>query len=726
MKYLIARKKGIEWSYSRMENRLCKIISTRNCLLLVTCLNLSACDFGSSGFDETTARVEAAPELLEDPDVGVDPLTPYSPPSVEGSQGDDVPANGAPDDDTPVDEPAGEDTPVDEPAGEDAPLDEPAGEDAPLDEPAGEDAPIDEPAGENEPVDEPLGENEPVDEPLGENEPVDEPPGDDPLPDDEAPDEMSDTVFSPSETDIRDRVSVYQEDGYAVTDVIRIDLKTVTADGICQEDDMSGCTLSDVMEDTDSRDDFKVDIKVHFSATDFADDGSMNNAELRQRGGGSRLAPQKSFRIKLDDADQLWRGERHLQLNKHPFENSRIRNKLSFDLMRTMPHIASFRTQFVNLWIDDGEGPVDYGLFTHVERADKRYLDRHGLDDDARLYKAEFFRFRESDRKTLLIDEDGKPLDKDLFESVLEIQNGKDHRNLIAMLEALHDPDQSFDSVMDRHFNENNVLTWIAMNLLIGQKDATRHNYFLYNPEDSETFYFLPWDYDYVFQEHEEPANEFTPDSLRARLRYGYAVGSRNEFLNSYYRRQGAHERIIAAADQLRETYLSDTTIAERATSLASITYPYVSAPPDIANNPFYSDRSSADFASKVAFNYDAMLNRFNVPLPPTMAEPILESENWLFSWIPAHELTGHELTYDLQIGTSPEFLPDDIAVLETGIENTGDVIEYRVDVERLPAGVEHYARLIARSVIQPERYWQVADNEIVIDDVTYYGVVKF
>jgi len=109
----------------------------------------------------------------------------------------------------------------------------------------------------------------------------------------------------------------------------------------------------------DKTDDHTVDINVHFQSDDFANDGSISNAELRLRGGGSRFAPQKSFRIKLDSKTDIWRGERYLQLNKHPFESSRIRNKLAMDIMAEIPNLPSVRTQFVNLWIDDGEGPVD-------------------------------------------------------------------------------------------------------------------------------------------------------------------------------------------------------------------------------------------------------------------------------------------------------------------------------------------------------------------------------
>ena len=66
---------------------------------------------------------------------------------------------------------------------------------------------------------------------------------------------------------------------------------------MCTSDDISGCTFDDVLADIDGDDDFTVDIPIKVVTADLPDDGSVSNAELRQRGGSSRLFPQKSFRI---------------------------------------------------------------------------------------------------------------------------------------------------------------------------------------------------------------------------------------------------------------------------------------------------------------------------------------------------------------------------------------------------------------------------------------------
>ena len=118
---------------------------------------------------------------------------------------------------------------------------------------------------------------------------------------------------------LEDVASLYEEDGYGEVDVVQFDVRTQTTRGTCEIDDYSGCTLDDVMADTQHNDAYTVDIPIHFVADGYPEDGTFTNAELRQRGGSTRQAPQKSFRIKLDEKDSLWRGERKVQLNKHPY-----------------------------------------------------------------------------------------------------------------------------------------------------------------------------------------------------------------------------------------------------------------------------------------------------------------------------------------------------------------------------------------------------------------------
>ncbi|KAG1707733.1 hypothetical protein GQR58_003383 [Nymphon striatum] len=158
--------------------------------------------------------------------------------------------------------------------------------------------------------------------------------------------------------------------------LLTVSVRTVIASGPCEIDNYDGCTLNDVLNDINSSDDFKPEIKIHFSSDDYPDDGLESNAELRQRGATSRYAPQKSFRIKLDKEAPLWRGEDRLQLLKSHNDFTRVRNKLSYDLFKSIPHLPSMRTQFVNLFIEDQGNSEDQGLYTQVEYVGKEVLTK--------------------------------------------------------------------------------------------------------------------------------------------------------------------------------------------------------------------------------------------------------------------------------------------------------------------------------------------------------------
>lgn len=537
----------------------------------------------------------------------------------------------------------------------------------------------------------------------------------------------AEAVFTPLPSDLGTVDNLFDRDGYENLDVIRIDLRTVTTPGTCVLGDESGCTLADVIGDTDNTDELKVDIPVHFSATDFADDGSVANAELRQRGGTTRQAPQKSFRVELDDKDALWRGERRLLLNKHPYENSRVRNKLSMQLMSEVPHLYSFRTQFANLFIDDGQGAVDYGLFTHVEDPGGRWLKRRGLNEDDRLYKTEFFRFSEREFEAIRVDENGAPINEAQFESLLEIENGDDHRALFKVMTALHDPERSFQSVLDEHFNRNNLATWLAVNILLHQTDAVTHNYILHNPAGTERFYFVPWDYDgTLFLEQEPPTDGYSNQALGKRLFYGYARNINNVVITEFLKLPGAHQLMLDAARFIQANYLTTERVDTLEMALRDLTAPYISRSPDVDNliNGF-NPASGPRFGAFIAGNLDALATRYSVPMPPTLLTPRQEGAQWVFEWERAFEVTGNGLSYELQISRSLNFAAGDIVLQRNGIADVGDTIVQRVDAAQLSPGV-HFVRVIARADNEPQRFWQVATNVVRQDGQEWYGMERF
>ena len=526
---------------------------------------------------------------------------------------------------------------------------------------------------------------------------------------------------------IQEPSDLFQRDGYELANVIRLDVRTVTTPGTCTADDESGCTLADVLADVDKTDDLTVDIPIHVSGDDFPNDGSVSNAELRLRGGGSRFAPQKSFRIKLDSKEVLWRNERYFQLNKHPFDGSRIRNKLAMDVMSTIPNLPSLRTQFVNLWIDDGNGPEDYGLFTHVERVNEYFLRNRGWNEDGNIYKAENFRFNKSDLSDILVDENGEPLDEDRFETTLEIENGDDHRVLQAMLEDINDPARTFESVLDQYFDRANVLAWVATNIMVHQADAVRHNFILYNPVGTQKFYFVPWDYDETMGVWREPPGDLSNDSLRQRSEYGYGLAARNVFLEGYYRLPGIHDKILQTVAYLRQNIVTNELMTEKVNSHFNLVAPFQERLPDSEHNSNFNMGSTVSYINGPAENLESLRTRFRIPIGPVLQDPQDQGSTWLFSWTPAYDPTGTSggYTYRLQIATTPTFDDNTVVVDVGGISDNASLVTRNVDDTLLASG-DYYARVIALPANEPGRFFQVSGNKLYVGFNNYYGVIDF
>ncbi|NPA59157.1 MAG: hypothetical protein GXO30_01620, partial [Epsilonproteobacteria bacterium] len=241
--------------------------------------------------------------------------------------------------------------------------------------------------------------------------------------------------------DIMDNDAWYAD---ATTEILEVNVTVPTPnDFVCSPyNDLSAlarpCTMVDVYNDADANDDYKPKLHVLMQAGDFVVGNELPNASFYQKGKSTRRSKQKSYRIKLDSETNLFHGERTFQMNKHPYDYSRVRNKLAFDLFETIPNFTSLKTRFVHMMIDEnGTGNfVDYGLFTHIEQADIEFLANRGWNKDNNLYKAQNFDFRMTD--ALLLDKNGEPVDSDAFDERIEIVRGKHHQKFVNMLNEVN------------------------------------------------------------------------------------------------------------------------------------------------------------------------------------------------------------------------------------------------------------------------------------------------
>ncbi|MCG8420525.1 MAG: CotH kinase family protein [Proteobacteria bacterium] len=453
-------------------------------------------------------------------------------------------------------------------------------------------------------------------------------------------------------------------------------------------------------------------------ADGFAGDVTTPNASLRLRGKSSRAAEQKSYRIRLASNTDLWRGHRVINLNKHPYDLTRVRNKLAFDLFRRVPHMTSLHSGFVRLVLN-GE---DMGLFTQIERPDRLFLIAHGLDPAGALYKAEEFMFDDIDSATFD--------DPDQLSQIVEVKAHPDHETLAAMLTAVNDEGRDIDDVIATHFYRDNYLAWLAANVLMGNLDTVDQNFYLYSPSDSDRWYFLPWDYDDAWGIFDQPAQGLP----RGRFEEGLANWWFPVLHNRFLRRPDNLIALSQTIDELHETVINNSEVVSLLAEYREVVRAHVAREPDLYELPVPSGTTGSE-AILAAFDteysrigqtsgvflaeYRATLNR---PMPVWIEGPYdIGGDQMEFHWSESVRLTDNSdsITYHLQVHTDPEFPAAGLLV------DRPDLTESRASFSALPAG-QYVARVTIHS--SAAGTWQLCANFHYDDDTDDWekGLLRF
>lgn len=377
------------------------------------------------------------------------------------------------------------------------------------------------------------------------------------------------------------------------------------------------------------------------------------NATIRVRGNSSRGDTFKSYKLKLDEEAGTFLGQTSLNINKHSEDITKIATKLETDLLINVDNILSFQTYFMRVWIRDTSLPIDqqkfeyYGLFTEIEQPNKTYLEKRGLSSNASMYKARDFSFQLSD---VLKDVDDPGYNVSDFETVLTIREANDHTKLLEMLNAVNDMSRDFEEVFHTYFNEDNYLTWLAFNLLMGNNDIINHNFIIYNPDNSKTWYFVPWDFDGTlrFGEYESSLMKL-PESLRGVQKLNQSVIHRR-----YLRMDGSIEKIQQKMDELLEEVVTEERVTSLIQSYIPVLEKTVVLEPDIG----LLDMTPPELMVYLENLYDGILyNReafeisMEYPVPMYVSQPEqLEDGTIKFLWQASYSYQGKPITYNVQL----------------------------------------------------------------------------
>lgn len=236
-------------------------------------------------------------------------------------------------------------------------------------------------------------------------------------------------------------------------------------------------------------------------------DGKVwQHAGIRYKGNSSLASswrsgsPKLPLRLKFDEFEdvhpetqnQRYFGFQSLSLSNAQEDPTLIRSKLAKDAFKRagLPTPAS---AFYRVYVDHGEGPEYRGLYTASELPqDDAFLETTFGADDGNLYKPSGVgaRFEQYDEAGL---------EKENNEQVGDFS---DVRSLHAALHADRSDAAAWRSQLERVFNVQLFLRWLATNTVVQDWDSygrMPHNYYLYaNPEDAGRLTWIAWDQSYA------------------------------------------------------------------------------------------------------------------------------------------------------------------------------------------------------------------------------------
>ncbi len=436
------------------------------------------------------------------------------------------------------------------------------------------------------------------------------------------------------------------------------------------------------------------------------------NATMELRGQSARIADLKSYKVNLNPKTP-WNNFVTVNLNKHPFDDILIRNKLTFELIKNIDNITSARTQFVHLFIKDfSEGDystpyVDYGLFTQIENIDLRYLENHNLDVAGYLYKVENFEFKRYEDVIRNVDDPNYK--KKAFEDILEIKGMEDHQKLIKMLDAVNNDFININDVIELYFDRENLITWLALNIITDNVDTQSRNYFLYSPQNLNTWYFLPWDYDKALGGYED---------LRPIWQRGVSNFWGNILINRFLQNDKNRDELTNKIEELNNI-ISQEKIDNLIKLYKPISMKFLHSLPDKSIENLSDDEIEREFdelKNSIKTNTLEYYKSLQRPMPVFLLAPYKTGNFIEFNWSESFDFQKDQIYYSFELSDSPTF--DNI------IYKKDNLLNNQLIIKTIPSGHYFYRVYITDSDGNKSDAFDIYYDE---DTMLYsYGVKDF
>ena len=212
-----------------------------------------------------------------------------------------------------------------------------------------------------------------------------------------------------------------------------------------------------------------------------------------------------SFKLDFDQFEddypqidnQRFYGFKKFSLKNNFDDESLLREKVASDVFKKAG-LAVSNTGFYTLYVDHGNGPEYFGLYTLVEEIDDTLIETQFTSDDGNLYKPEDggANFAEGS------------FNEENFEKKTN-EDDEDWSDIIALFDALHDDTATtapatWRENLEAVFDVDGFLKYLAVNGIIQNWDTygrMTHNYYLYNNPETSKLTWIPWDNNEALQE---------------------------------------------------------------------------------------------------------------------------------------------------------------------------------------------------------------------------------
>jgi len=256
---------------------------------------------------------------------------------------------------------------------------------------------------------------------------------------------------------------------------------------------------------------FSEQVPTYIPCSWFFNEKEWYNVGIRYKGNSSLSSGYQSgngklpFRVKFDYyADdfpeitgQTFYGFSDLSLSSNYNDESFMREKTATDLFREFG-IAAPHSAFYELYVDYGEGPVYFGLYTFVEVIFDKMLASQFGSNAGNCYKPDGNGAAWSSANFSITDF-GKKTNEDIG----------DWSDIWSVYNALHASTRTsntsqYKTDLEAVFDVDLFLKYLAVNNTIQNWDTygrMTHNYYLYNNPSNNLISWIPWDNNEAFKE---------------------------------------------------------------------------------------------------------------------------------------------------------------------------------------------------------------------------------